>query len=255
MYTRLELRGLHSFEKLVVSAKFLPGAWRTIELKQLAPALSFHIASRNETQLGISGGDLIYNATSRELKDVKRLVLELEDHRFFHHAGIDLPSIIRACVRNLRAGQVVQGGSTITQQLVRNTLITPDRSLVRKAVEMLLAMKVERHYTKDEILYLYCNSVYLGPGLRGFSAASRVIYRKPLSTLSREELYGLIGLLRRPSATFPILDTAAPSSNDGLSLPEFLNPAAQFLICRATYGQSEWRASEVHAWDNSSGIH
>lgn len=203
MQSTLDLRGRGPIGSLLASVRFLPVAWRIIEQKEMAPFVSFRIHARNGSSIALSCGDLSYPATTDDLTAVERLVLRLEDRRFLRHRGVDVFGIGRAAVRNLQARKIVQGGSTITQQLVRNTLVSPDRSLVRKALELLLATKVERHYTKAEILRLYCQYVYLGPGIRGFSAAARVIYRKPVSQLSFYDLCGLVGLLRAPSITFP----------------------------------------------------
>ncbi len=130
-------------------------------------------------------------------------VIQMEDRRFRRHHGIDPRGILRAAFSNLRARRVLQGGSTITQQLVRNTLLYPDRSATRKFLEMVLALAIERWYTKEEILHLYCQEVFLGPGVRGFEAAARLIYRRRLERLTAVEVCGLVALLRTPTKTFP----------------------------------------------------
>jgi len=153
--------------------------------------------------VGISDGCIRYPGTDSELRRLQPLVLALEDKRFFSHCGVDFRGVGRALVANIRARRIVQGGSTITQQLIRNTLLSPERSILRKLFEVMLALTLERHYTKQEILDLYCNHVYLGKGIRGFPAAAKVIYRKKLRDLSDPEIYGLIGLLRKPGSTYP----------------------------------------------------
>lgn len=99
-------------------------------------------------------------------------VLAVEDRRFYSHFGVDLIGTARAALANIRAGRVVQGGSTITQQLAKNLFLTPDRTLRRKAQEMMLALWLEQRFTKDEILALYLNRVYFGAGAWGRSRAA-----------------------------------------------------------------------------------
>lgn len=186
---------------------FLPSALRVITRRELAGHFSFHLLNAQDRVIGISEGDLRYPASPAELKDFERLIVLLEDRRFFNHRGVDLKSIGRSVLANLRARRIVQGGSTITQQLVRNTLLVPERSLLRKILEVFLAIKVEKHYSKAEILNLYCNHVYLGKGVRGFAAAARVIFRRHISSLNEAQIYGLVGLLRTPNRTFPQQDS------------------------------------------------
>ena len=102
-----------------------------------------------------------------------RAVLAVEDRRFYRHWGIDLRGLVRAFFVNVRAGGVVQGGSTITQQLAKVLFLTPERTLKRKIQEALLAMWLETKFSKDEILSLYLNRVYLGSGTYGVDAAAR----------------------------------------------------------------------------------
>lgn len=182
---------------------FLPQAFRAIQERKLFPAYSFHLINAQECLIGISHGDLRYPATAGELTKLEPLIVQLEDRRFFKHLGIDLRGIARATAANLRFRGIVQGGSTITQQLVRNTLLVPERSVMRKLVEALLAVKLEKHFSKQEILELYCNHVYLGKGVRGFPAAAKIIFRKKLSSLNDHQICGLLGLLRAPEQTFP----------------------------------------------------
>ena len=115
----------------------------------------------------------------------------LEDRRFYSHGGVDYRGLIRALWANWSAGGVVQGGSTITQQLAKNTFLKPERTWSRKIEELFLAFWLERHYSKDEILTLYLNRIYLGSGAYGVDAAAREYFDKsvrnvgPLSSISR----------------------------------------------------------------------
>ncbi len=133
-------------------------------------------------------------------------VLAVEDRRFYQHWGIDLRGLARALWTNLRAGEVVQGGSTITQQLAKVLFLTPDRTLRRKAQEALLAMWLETRFTKDEILSLYLNRVYLGSGTYGVDAAARRYFDKPATEVTLYEAAQLAGLLKAPSRYNPVND-------------------------------------------------
>ena len=188
---------------------FLPQAFRVIQERRLAPVYSFHLLNVQERPIGISDGDIRYPATASELARLQPLIVYLEDRRFFKHFGIDFRGIARAVAANLRFGGIVQGGSTITQQLVRNTLLVPERSILRKLFEVPLAIKIENHFSKQEILDLYCSHVYLGKGIRGFSAAAKIIFRRKLSALSDTQIFGLLGLLRTPERSFPDNDSVS----------------------------------------------
>lgn len=188
---------------------FLSQAFRVIQEKRLTPAYSFHLINAQNRPIGISDGDIRYPAIQGELERLSPLIVFLEDRRFFRHLGIDVRAIVRAFLANLRFFKIVQGGSTITQQLVRNTLLVPERSILRKLFEVLLAIKIERHFTKQEILDLYCNHVYLGKGIRGFPAAAKIVFRRKLSSLNDTQICGLLGLLRTPARTFPENDSTS----------------------------------------------
>jgi membrane peptidoglycan carboxypeptidase len=202
-FPKLDLAQFPKWKKLIEVVKFLPVAYKAIAAKRIRPTFTFHFADGRDNFIGIAGNDICYPALSEDVEAVCRLAVKFEDRRFYEHHGIDLFAIIRSTLKNLRARRIIQGGSTITQQLARNTLLTSDRSFARKLAEMLIALKIERHYSKREILFLYSHLVYLGRGIRGFPAASKLIYRKPLRALDENQACGLIGLLRQPSATHP----------------------------------------------------
>ncbi len=135
--------------------------------------------------------------------DLQNAVLAIEDTNFFRHWGMDIMGVIRASIQNFKAGHVVQGGSTITQQLAKVMFLTPERSLIRKIKELLLAMHIEREFSKEEILQLYLNQIYFGEGAYGVDAASRVYFNKPVRELNLAECAMLAGLPRAPSAYSP----------------------------------------------------
>jgi penicillin-binding protein 1A len=130
-------------------------------------------------------------------------VIATEDRRFYYHWGIDPIGIARAIVQNYRRGRVVEGGSTITQQLTKVLFLTPDKSLERKLKEAVLALELERRYTKDRILEMYLNQVYFGHGAYGVEAAARTYFGKSVSELNAREAALVAGLPRAPSTYSP----------------------------------------------------
>lgn len=130
-------------------------------------------------------------------------VISAEDDQFFSHQGVNLVSIIRAAIANFRAGHVVQGGSTITQQVAKSLLLTSERSFVRKAKELILASQIERNLTKQQILYLYLNQIYLGHGAYGVQAAARVYFDKDVSELTTAECAMIAGMPQAPGKYSP----------------------------------------------------
>jgi penicillin-binding protein 1A len=145
-----------------------------------------------------------------KLRDISRFlpeaVIATEDRRFYSHFGVDPIGLARAVVTNLRAGHVVQGGSTITQQLAKNLFLTPERSLRRKIQEALLAVWLERRFTKDQLLEIYLNRVYLGAGTYGVDAAAHRYFDKPASRLTLYESAIIAGLLKAPTKFSPARD-------------------------------------------------
>ena len=169
------------------------------------PAL--HLRAADGTPLATLGGShaapVGLEALPRALLDA---VIATEDRRFWEHSGIDLRSIGRAAFTNLRAGAIRQGGSTITQQLAKNLFLTHERSWTRKAREALLALWLERALSKEEILTLYLNRVYLGAGTYGVEAAARRYFGKSARSVSLAEAAMLAGLLKAPSRYAPSAD-------------------------------------------------
>jgi penicillin-binding protein 1A len=138
-----------------------------------------------------------------------RAFISAEDDKFFEHMGINLSSMLRASIANFRAGHVVQGGSTITQQLAKSLLPTnerTERSLSRKIKEVILSNRIEHNLTKQQILFLYLNQIYLGHGAYGVQAASRTYYRKDASQVSIAEAAVLAGLNQAPGKYSPIIN-------------------------------------------------
>jgi penicillin-binding protein 1B len=135
-------------------------------------------------------------------------LLAIEDDKFYEHPGISFTGLLRAVYTNLRSGRKAQGGSTITQQLVKNYFLTDERTFKRKFVEIAMAFLVERHATKDDILETYINLIYMGQNgpfeVRGFAAASQHYFGKPLRTLNLPECALLAGVLNGPGVYNPV---------------------------------------------------
>src|SRR5215472_8439050 len=153
-------------------------------------------------------GDLFGQPLSlREMSpNLPKAVVATEDRRFYSHFGVDPIGLLRAASANLTAGHVVQGGSTITQQLAKNLFLTPERSLPRKIRETLLALWLEHRFTKDQILEIYLNRVYLGAGTYGVDAAAHRYFGKSARHATLYESAAIAGLLKAPARFNPTRD-------------------------------------------------
>ncbi|MFC5775311.1 transglycosylase domain-containing protein [Ectobacillus antri] len=136
---------------------------------------------------------------------VQQAFLAIEDERFYKHHGMDGTALIRALYQNIRAGEKVEGGSTITQQVVKNVFLTNEKTWSRKIKELAIAMNLERRYTKKQILELYLNQVYFGHGIYGIKAASLFYFQKQPDELDVAEGALLAGLMKAPGTYSPIL--------------------------------------------------
>lgn len=150
------------------------------------------------------------NANYVPLQDVpdflKQAVIAVEDNKFYTHHGFDLGGIARASLVNLQYGQIEEGASTITQQLVKNLFLSNEQSLGRKTEEILLALDMEANYSKDEILELYLNSIYYGSSFYGIGDASKGYFGKDVKDLTLPEAAMLAGLPNAPSLYSPYVD-------------------------------------------------
>jgi len=129
-----------------------------------------------------------------------------EDRKFYKHSGVDLKGIARAIFKDIRAGEFVEGASTITQQIAKTLFLTPRKSIVRKIKEAILAFQLERRYTKDEILELYLNQVYFGSGAYGVQSAAEIFFGKPVQDLSLAECALIAGMPKSPSRYSPLVN-------------------------------------------------
>ena len=181
----------------------------TVEAADLPP---FTELARRSIVFDAAGNQIdIFKAENREPfkisqvpKDVVDAVLAVEDESFYTHKGVNAKSLVRAMLVNVSAGEVTQGGSTITQQLVKNLLLTSDRDTDRKILEAAYAWRVEQKYSKDEILERYLNTVYLGNNAYGLQAAAETYFGKNVDQLDVWEGAFLAGLIRNPSGYDPL---------------------------------------------------
>ena len=182
-------------------------------------ATSWTIPERppNVKILAVSG-DIIANrgATGGEALSLENMspyipqaVIAIEDRRFYSHFGVDPLGLARAMVTNVTTGRMVQGGSTITQQLAKNLFLSPERTLERKVQEVLLSVWLEQKYTKDQILAMYLNRVFFGSNAYGVEAASRRYFNKSARDVNLGEAALLAGLLKAPSRLSPARDPQA----------------------------------------------
>ncbi|WP_088927974.1 penicillin-binding protein 1A [Burkholderia multivorans] len=137
---------------------------------------------------------------------LKKAILAIEDARFYDHGGVDLTGILRAGVVALTNGHATQGASTITMQVARNFFLSSEKTYTRKIYEMLLAYRIERALTKDQILEVYMNQIYLGQRAYGFASAARVYFGKDLKDITLAEAAMLAGLPKAPSAYNPVVN-------------------------------------------------
>ena len=170
--------------------------------------------------------------SSQEIPDnMKHAVVAIEDERFYQHYGIDIIGISRAMLRNIKAGRIVQGASTLTQQLVKNAFLTSEKSFKRKAIEAMMAFQLERKYSKDEIITLYLNEIYFGHGAYGLAAAAEIYFgKKDPKDLTICECAMLASIPKSPTGYEPVRHPKQNKERRGLVLSKmvelgFITPA------------------------------
>ena len=173
-------------------------------LTDYQPKIPLRVVSAEGDLLGEFGEERRTFVAIGEVPDVmKKAILAAEDERFYQHGGVDYLSVLRAASANL-AGGVQQGAGTITMQVARNFFLTREKTLTRKLREVLLAWKIEANLSKDEILQLYVNQIFLGQRAYGFAAAAQIYFGKPLKDVNVAEAAMLAGLPKAPSAYNPV---------------------------------------------------
>jgi len=177
----------------------------TKKLQHYHPALTTEIFDKNGKKIAnIFDKEHRYYAPFSEIpaKMVESL-LAIEDTDFFEHHGVNFDAIFRAVIKDIKAGKLVEGASTITQQLVKNTLLTREKKISRKLKELVFSMKLEHELTKEQILEYYFNEVYLGHGYYGVKTAAQGYFHKSLDALTLKEIAMLVGLPKAPSFYTP----------------------------------------------------
>ena len=197
--------GVFGFITLIILVVYFSFGLPKIEsLADYKPSIPSKILAKDGTvlaELGKENRELAYFENIPQI--IVHAFLAAEDDNFFEHTGIDYWGILRAMYTNLKAGRVVQGGSTITQQVAKSLLLNRRRSIARKIKDFLLAQRIEEKFTKEEILFLYLNQVYLGGGYYGVKAAFHGYFGKELSEASIAESAMLAGLLVAPAKYSP----------------------------------------------------
>ena len=204
---------------MCVSAMLAAIAAFNIYLASLPPISNFEDIKPNPvTTIYSADGEVIKTFTAFKFEKVsidkipkylKEAVIATEDKNFYHHRGFDTMGMIRSTITNVLSGEVKQGGSTITQQLARILFLSNERTFDRKIKELIIAHRIEKTISKDEILELYLNSVYLGSGVYGVSSAARTFFDKDLSQLTLAEQALIAGLPQAPSIYSPFANKKA----------------------------------------------
>nr|WP_314433527.1 PBP1A family penicillin-binding protein [uncultured Brevundimonas sp.] len=206
---------------VVFFAVFARGLPDTSSLYNVDRQPSITYLDRNGALIATRGTQMAPPADLDSLPDyVPAAFIAIEDRRFYHHPGFDPIGMTRAMVRNLRAGRVVQGGSTLTQQLAKNLFLTPDQNMRRKVQELMLAVWLEMKFSKKEILALYLNRVYFGAGAYGIEAASQRYFDKSAKDLTVGEAALLAGLLKAPSRYSPVSESERAAARATVVLNE-----------------------------------
>jgi penicillin-binding protein 1A len=174
-------------------------------LTEYQPKVPLRVYTADGALIGEFGEERRAVVRIAEVPEVmKQAILAAEDERFYRHQGVDYVGVIRAAYSNLIAGGKRQGASTITMQVARNFFLSSEKTLIRKAYEALLAFKIEAGLTKDQILEIYINQIYLGQRAYGFAAASQIYFGRALSDISLAEAAMLAGLPKAPSSYNPV---------------------------------------------------
>ncbi len=177
------------------------------DIKGIKPGVkrqSIVYLNRHHVEIGRHGdlyGEPLQSNTIPE--NLKKSLFAIEDSRFMEHAGVDVIGILRAFYRNIRAGHVVQGGSTITQQIAKNVFLSHERSLKRKLQEFAMALLLEKKFTKNQLLAIYFNRAYFGSGVYGVDAAAQEYFGIPATRLTLAQSTVLVSLLKAPSRLSP----------------------------------------------------
>lgn len=207
------------------------------KLKNYHPVQANILLDNQEKIIGFLGEERrIFVPIQKIPPHVIKAFIAAEDANFFEHKGIDFLSLLRALYKNIVAGKIVQGGSTITQQVTRALLLSPERTFTRKLKEMVLAWQIEKHLTKEEILTIYLNQIYLGEGAYGVEAAALTYFNKHVWELTLPEAALIAGL------------PAAPSKYSPLKNPKLALERRNYVLKRmAEVGYISWETAQYYS--------
>ncbi|WP_322008824.1 penicillin-binding protein 1A [Paraburkholderia sp. J12] len=222
-------------------------------LTNYQPKVPLRIYTADHVLIGEFGEERRQLVRFQDIPDVqKKAVLAIEDYRFYEHGGVDFVGILRAGFADLMHGGASQGASTITMQVARNFFLSSEKTYTRKIYEMLLAYKIERALTKDQILELYMNQIYLGERAYGFSAAARVYFGKDLKDITLAQAAMLAGLPKAPSAYNPIVNPHRAKIRQEYILKRMLDLG---YINQAQYDEAIKEPIQTRTADNQYSVH
>lgn len=200
-----------------------PGTLSTpVKLRPLALPSDIYDSQGKLLYVMQNNGFRIPVTLSQVPSNVLNAILDVEDHTYYKHGAIDLKSIVRAFVADVSGGQILEGGSTITQQLVKNTILTPQRTLSRKISEAIYSYRIEGQFTKNQILDRYLNTIYFGDGAYGIGAAAKTYFNKKVDQLSTAQAALLAILIEDPSGNDPFLHPANALSRRNVALDQMV---------------------------------
>jgi len=221
-------------------------------LTDYRPKIPLRIFSADNVLLGEFGEERRNVVRIKDIPDVmKKAVLAIEDDRFYEHGGVDYLGIARAALHNVMGG-AKQGASTITQQVARNFFLSSEQTLKRKLYEIMLAWKIEQSLSKDQILEVYMNQIYLGQRAYGFSSAAQIYFGKKLSQLSVAEAAMLAGLPKAPSAYNPVVNPKRAKARQQYILQRMHQLG---YITDAQYTQAQGEELKTKTNSNEFGVH
>jgi len=222
-------------------------------LTDYQPKVPLRVYTADHVLIGEFGDERRNLARFQDIPDVmKKAVLAIEDYRFYEHGGVDFIGILRAGVEDLLHGGATQGASTITMQVARNFFLSSEKTYTRKIYEMMLAYKIESALSKDQILELYMNQIYLGERAYGFSAAARVYFGVDLKDVTLAQAAMLAGLPKAPSAYNPIVNPKRAKIRQQYILKRMLDLG---YITQAQFDQASQEELHPHGATNQYSVH
>jgi penicillin-binding protein 1A len=221
-------------------------------LMDYRPKIPLRIFSADNVLIGEFGEERRSMVRVKDIPDImKKAVLAIEDDRFYEHSGVDYVGILRAALHNVTGGSK-QGASTITQQVARNFFLSSEQTVKRKVYEMLLAWKIEQNLSKDQILEIYMNQIYLGQRAYGFASAAQIYFGKKLNQLTVAEAAMLAGLPKAPSAYNPVANPKRAKARQQYILQRM---AQLGYITPEQYEQARNQELKVKTDSSAFGIH